>query len=72
MLSEDTYQVSPHCISPSRLSSDNLQVSNKSAGALFQLDSVSEDTDKEEEEKDNEEVPEEKPITPDICHVIKI
>ena len=48
---------------------DHFQDPNKSAGALFQLVLVTEDEDNEEGE---EEVPEEKPISSDICHVMKM
>ena len=48
---------------------DHFQDPNKSAGALFQLVLVTEDEDKEGEE---EEVPEEEPISSDICHVMKM
>ena len=48
---------------------DHFQDPNKSAGALFQLVLVTEDEDKEGEEG---EVPEEEPISSDICHVMKM
>ena len=48
---------------------DHFQDPNKSAGALFQLVLVTKDEDKEGKE---EEVPEEKPISSDICHVMKM